>query len=70
MSWYLKAEVLFVHLTTGLLFLLVSGLLLWAAIDGEPLLLLIVVPITALGAWGWWWEWRAFPVRYRPPRVD
>jgi hypothetical protein len=67
MSRYLKLEVLFIHLSTGLLFGFLSGLLLWVAIDREPFLLILVVPITALCAWGWWMEWRAFPVRFGPP---
>jgi hypothetical protein len=57
---YVRAEVIFIHLTTGLLFLLLSGLLIWLGVTREPLVLILVVPVTAFGAWGWWYEARLF----------
>ena len=60
LSRYVRAEVIFVHLTTGLLFLLLSGLLIWVAVTREPLVLILVLPLTAFSAWGWWYEVRLF----------
>jgi len=56
----LQAEVLFVHATTGLLFVALSALLIWAALTEEPWLLALVVPLTAFCAWGWWYEFTLF----------
>lgn len=58
--WLLRAEVLFVHATTGLLFAALSGLLIWAAATEEPWLLALVAPLTAFCAWGWWYEYTLF----------
>ena len=63
----MPADPAVVALYRGPVAMMAAGLLLWVAIDREPFLLILVVPITALSAWGWWMEWRAFPVRFGPP---
>ena len=57
---FVRAEVIFVHLTMGLLFFFLSGLLIWLAVTREPLVLILVVPLTVFSAWGWWYEVRLF----------
>lgn len=37
LRYFVRAEAIFVHLTTGLLFLLLSGLLIWLGVTREPM---------------------------------
>jgi hypothetical protein len=71
MDTYARFEALSIHLLTGALFAVISGLFLWQAAAHSIALLLLTLVVTAAAAYGWWLQATFFAaiLRGRDPDI-